>query len=527
MRPRNQFRRVALLAALAAALTACTATVSGTPTAGVTLEKRGPAGTVPAGLERFYGQPLSWGDCKPYATTEDSKSAFGKTGLECARLEVPLDYGKPGDRAIKLGLLRRKASDTAHRIGSLVINPGGPGASGMTAAASLAGQVKNTDLGRRFDLVGFDPRGIGASEPQIKCLSNTERDDQRLEDDTDTSPGGISKTEQENKDYAGKCASNTGPDVLANVGTRDVAKDLDVLRSALGDAKLTYLGYSYGTRIGTTYAEDFPGSVRALILDGAVDPVQNAIDETVSQAEGFQKAFDAFAAWCAKRQDCALGPDPAQANQKFKDLVLPLVKTPVQVGNRKLSHSDAVTAVIQALYSQELWEPLNSGLNELRNLKGRTLLLLADTYYDRDSSGQYSTITDAFTAIRCVDDPRVTDKNVLLDEQRRYKQAAPFLDDGNPPGAALDVCAFWPVPPTEQPHTPKADGLPTVLVISTTGDPATPYQAGVNLAQDLHGALLTYQGTQHTAFLSGSTCVDDAGTRYLVDLTPPPAGTKC
>ncbi|WP_438672261.1 alpha/beta hydrolase [Solihabitans fulvus] len=514
-------------AALLVAASACTSTVPGSAAPGVRVEQRGPAGAVPAGLEQFYGQPLSWGDCKPYATTGDSRTAFGRSGIECANLTVPLDYTKPTGRSIKLGLLRGKATDQGQRVGSLVINPGGPGGSGMTAAAGLISQTRGSELGRRFDLVGFDPRGVGASEPQLRCLSNAERDAQRLEDDTDTSPAGIAKVEKENKDYADKCASAVGADVLANVGTREVAKDMDVLRSALGDAKLSYLGYSYGTRIGTEYAEAFPGSVRALVLDGAVDPTQSAMDEVVSQAAGFQKAFDVFSAWCAQRKDCALGSYPAKATAAFRDLVLPLINRPVTVGDRKLSYSDATTAAIQALYSDQLWEPLNTGLNELRNGKGGTLMALADNYFDRDNKGQYSTITDVFNAVHCLDDQRVTDKNALLETQRRYQQAAPFLDDGQPPGAALDSCAFWPVPPTEAPHTPNADGVPPVLVVSTTNDPATPYQAGVNLANALRGGLLTFEGTQHTAFLQGNKCVDDAGTKYLVSLQLPPAGTRC
>jgi pimeloyl-ACP methyl ester carboxylesterase len=521
-------RRLILALTGIALLAGCSTTVAGQPAAGVSLEKKGPAGAVPAGLERFYGQTLAWGDCSSYATTGSTKSAFSnKRNIECARLEVPLDYAKPGDRTIRIGLLRQKATSPDQRIGSLLVNPGGPGASGMAAAAGLAAEVKKSDLGKRFDLVGFDPRGIGASEPQVRCLNNTERDAERLDDDLDTSPAGIAQTEAENKDYANKCAVNTGTDVLANVGTRDVVKDMDVMRSALGDAKLSYIGYSYGTRIGSSYAEAFPANVRALVLDGAVDPTQSEVDSLVAQGEGFQKAFDAFVAWCGLRKDCALGSDPTKANATFRDLTIPLQKRPIDVDGRKLSYTDAVTGVIQALYSQELWQPLNSGLNELKNNRGSTLMLLADAYYDRDPQGNYSTITDAFNAIHCVDDPRLTDKAVLTEAAKRYKEAAPFLDDGSTPGAPLDSCAYWPVPPTAQPHVPKADGLPPVLVISTTGDPATPYQSGVNLALALRGGLLTFEGTQHTVFLQGNSCVDPAATKYLVDLQLPPEGTRC
>ncbi|MFD1149237.1 alpha/beta hydrolase [Saccharothrix hoggarensis] len=506
-------------------LASCTSVVSGSPTAGTTLEQAGPAGVVPAGLERFYGQQLGWEDCEPYATTGSTASLFKtKRSIECTRLEVPLDYAKPDGRTIRIGLLRQRANQG--RIGSLIINPGGPGASGMSAAASLGADFKSTPVGDRFDLIGFDPRGVGASEPRVKCLTDAERDADRLDNDVDTSPEGVAQTEAENKAYAEKCAAATGPDVLANLGTRDVVRDLDVMRSALGDEKLTYLGYSYGTHIGAAYAQAFPGNVRALVLDGAVDPTQNQVESLIAQAAGFQKAFTAFAAWCAARQDCALGSDVTKADRAFRDLTLPLVQRPVPAGERKLSYGDAITGAIQAMYSEQLWTALNTGLAELKGNRGDTLMLLADNYYDRDKQGRYSTITDAFVAVKCVDEPRVTDRAVLDDVARRYKQAAPFLDDGQPPAAALDACAFWPVPPTVQEHKPVS-GLPPVLVISTTGDPATPYEAGVSLAKELGGGLLTFEGNQHTVYLQGNDCVDGAGHEYLISVKLPPEGTRC
>ncbi|MDX8037024.1 alpha/beta hydrolase [Lentzea sp. BCCO 10_0856] len=503
----------------------CTSIVEGTAKPGVSLEKAGPAGTVPAGLEKYYGQQLGWQDCAPFATTGSSRSAFGnKRDVECTRLQVPLDYAKPDGDTITVGVLRYKA--TGEKIGSLLINPGGPGASGMAAAAGMVSDYRKTDLAKRFDLVGFDPRGVGASEPAVKCLTGPERDAERLDLDIDTSPAGIAQTEQENKAYAEKCAAGTkfGASMLANLGTRDVVKDMDVLRSALGDAKLSYVGYSYGTRIGTEYAETFPQNVRALILDGAVDPTQDQLASLVAQAAGFQKAFNEFVKWCKEKGDCPLGDD---ANTSFRQLTTPLIQKPVTVGDRKLSYNDAITAAIQALYSEQLWPLLLDGLKELKNGRGRVLISLADAYLDRDDQGNYSTITDSFNAVHCVDDQRLTDKNALLDTAKKYKEAAPFLDDGNPPGAALDSCAFWPAPVSARTGPPKADGIPPLLVISTTGDPATPYEAGVNLAKALNSRLLTYEGVQHTVFLQGVGCVDNAGVKYLIDQTLPADGTRC
>ncbi|MDI2032582.1 alpha/beta hydrolase [Saccharopolyspora sp. TS4A08] len=491
-------------------------------------ERKGPVGPIPTGMDRFYGQAIDWGRCSDYATSSADRTAFQDPELECARLEVPMDYAHPDGKTIRIGVLRKPAGDPQARIGSLMVNPGGPGASGMSAAASLAGSVANSEVGERFDLVGFDPRGIGASEPAVRCLTDSERDAERLDSDADTSPSGVAESEQEERDYAAKCAERTGADMLANVGTRDVVRDLDVLRSSLGEEKLNYLGYSYGTRIGSEYAESFPGNIRAMILDGAIDPGQTTVDALVAQGAGFQRAFDDFARWCAEQSTCALGQDPKQAVHRFQQLTRPLVDKPVQAGyGRELSYSDATMAAIQALYAPSLWEALDTGLAELQQGRGQTLLSLADSYFGREANGSYTNTTDAFDAIHCVDDKRVMDPEEVRAADRRYREAAPFLDDGNPPSSARDMCAFWPVPVTGEPTQPQVGALPPVLVISTTADPATPYQAGVQLAQALHGRLLTYEGTQHTVFLQGVSCVDDAGTSYLVDLEVPKDGTRC
>lgn len=518
--------RTAVVVLSVLALAGCAGVVPGRPLPGVAFEQRGPAGTVPPELARFYAQKLAWEACEPYAQNAEERTLLRTSALRCTRVSVPLDYAEPDGRTVRLAVLRRAAEDPAGRIGSLLVNPGGPGASGLVAAAALVDQIRGGELGRRFDLVGFDPRGIGASEPAIRCLSTEERDAERLDHDLDTSPAGIAQTEQEAREYADRCADRVGPEFLATVGSREVARDLDVLRSALGDERLSYLGYSYGTRIGTAYAEQFPGSVRAMVLDGALDPEQNPADEVVAQVRGFQNAFDAYARRCAESSRCPLGTDPAQASARFRDLVRPLAEQPIKVSNRSLSYTDATTGVVAALYDDQLWDVLDEGLAELDNGRGRILMLLADSYYGR-SDGQYSTLADAFTAIRCVDDAPLTDRQAIAETDRRARQAAPFLDDGAVPSTALDVCAFWPVPPTGRSGRPAVPGLPPVLVISTTGDPATPYDAGVKLAAALGGRLLTYEGTQHTAFLQDIECIDAAGTAYLVQGTLPADGTRC
>ena len=471
-----------------------------------------PAAPVPDGLQRYYAQQLAWGSCTTFAQTDDEKQSFADPALDCARLEVPLDYAAPEGRTAQIAVLRHRTNKA--RIGSLVLNPGGPGGVGLSFAAGEA----STFGGGPFDVVGFDPRGVGASTPTLHCLTPAEERAKRSEvDATD-----VAQSEARTRDYISKCEERSGGrDVLANVGTRDVARDLDVLRAALGDRKLTYVGFSYGTRIGSTYAEMFPGNVRSMVLDGAVDPTQKSADSLVAQMAGFQQAFDVYAADCSHSPDCPLGTDPHTTTAAYQALVRPLLDTPRPAGDgRSLSFGDATTGTIEALYSPASWPALTDALKALRAGDGKAMLALADSYYDGLS-------IDAEVAINCVDADRTPDRAAEGATAQRVLTAAPFLDSGVAPFGALDTCDLWPVPPTTTPHLPKADGLPPTLVISTTGDPATPYAAGVTLANALHAHLLTVEGTQHTAAISGYSCVNRVVANYLLDLELPAEGAQC
>ncbi|MDT0349890.1 alpha/beta hydrolase [Pseudonocardia charpentierae] len=525
---RSRPTALVLLAAALTVLTACSSPAPAVPVAADASAAPAPASVdaVPAGLTRFYTQKLTWGPCASFAGPDD-KAAFAEKRYDCTRLEVPLDYADPARPTAQLGVLRLKA--TGDKIGSLVVNPGGPGASGMSAVPSLFGSGEGAEgpLTKRFDVVGLDPRGVGASTPTIDCLTDAEWEVERGDLDVDPSPAGVAQTEEENRQYAQRCTDRVGAAVLANVGTRDAARDLDVLRAAVGDQKLTYLGYSYGTRLGSTYAEDFPQNVRALVLDGALDPSQTTVERSVAQAAGFQQAFDAFAAECAKQGDCPLGADPAKATAAFQAITRPLVDRPLAVGPRKLTYPDAITGVTQALYVSSAWPALAQGISALAKGDGTILMLLADLYLDRRADGSYGNAIEAFDVISCVDEQRITDPAAIADGAARELAAAPYRDAGRGVVAARDKCAFWPVPPTSTPHTPNVAGLPPTVVVSTTGDPATPYAAGVDLAKALGGTLLRVEGEQHGAVLSGSACVDDAVSAYLVDLTVPASGTAC
>jgi len=468
------------------------------------------------------GSPIQWGPCQASASDKTRLPA----GAECGMLSVPVDYSKPDGDVAQIAMIRFKA--TGQKISSLVVNPGGPGESGVEAAASMVSTLPQS-VRERFDLVGFDPRGVANSSPAAWCNSDADNDRLRADPTVDYTPEGVAHIENENKQFVQRCVDKMGKEFLANLGTANVAKDLDAIRASLGDDKLTYLGYSYGTRIGALYAEDYPDKVRAMILDGAVDPNADQIEEDIRQAAAFQKAFDNFAADCASSPDCPLGTDPAKAVDVYKSLVDPLVEHPATTRDpRGLSYNDAIVGTILPLYSPSLWRHLTQALSELRDGTGDTMLAMADLYMGRDENGHYNNSTDVRVAVNCVDKPHITDRAKVVEQDRRVREVAPFLSHGEFTGLApLDTCALWPVPATGDQHEIKVTGLPPILVVSTTNDPATPYQAGVDLAKQLGGTLVTFDGTQHTVVFQGNKCVDDISARYLVDVTVPPPDTRC
>jgi pimeloyl-ACP methyl ester carboxylesterase len=468
------------------------------------------------------GTPIDWTQCHAQPTDEARVPA----GAECGMLSVPVDYSKPDGDVARIAMIQFKAA--GDKIGSLIINPGGPGESGVEAAAGVIDSLPES-VRQRFDVVGFDPRGVANSTPALWCNSDADNDRLRTEPQVDYSPEGVAEIEKETKEFVQRCEDKMGKEFLANIGTNNVAKDLDSMRKALGEEKLTYLGYSYGTRIGATYAEQYPDKVRALILDGAVDPNADPTEANVRQAAAFQKAFTDYATDCAKDPSCPLGTDPAKANDLYHSLVDPLVDKPLHTRDpRGLSYSDAIVGTILPLYSPNLWRHLTQALSEMKDGTGDTMLALADLYMGRDEQGHYNNSTDSRVAVNCVDKPAVTDRAKAVEEDRRVREAAPFLSYGEFTGhAPLNTCAFWPVPPTTDTHEITVKGLPPSLVVSTTNDPATPYQAGYELAKQLGGTLVTFEGTQHTVVFQGNQCVDDIAARYLVDLTLPPPDTRC
>jgi pimeloyl-ACP methyl ester carboxylesterase len=467
-------------------------------------------------------QPVAWSTCKAGSAGDLAIPP----NAECGMLSVPVDYAKPDGDAAQLAMIRFKASGA--KIGSLVLNPGGPGVSGVEAAASLVQKMPQS-VRDGFDVVGFDPRGVGLSKPAVWCNSDADNDRLRADPGVDYSPAGVEHLESETKAFVQRCVDKVGKQFLENVGTANVVQDLETMRAALGDEKLTYIGYSYGTRIGALYAEKFPGKVRAMILDGAVDPNADPTEADIRQAAAFQKAFNDFAADCATDPSCPLGTDPAKAVEEYHTLVDPLVDHPATtVDPRGLGYSDSLVGTILPLYSPTYWQILKQGLKSLRDGDGNTMLMLADLYMGRDKAGHYDNSTDARSAVNCVDRPAVTDRSVAIEKDRRIREVAPFMNYGEFTGhAPLSTCAFWPVPATTVPHQISASGLPPLLVVSTTHDPATPYQAGVDLAQQLGASLLTFEGTQHTVVFQTNKCVDDIAAKYLIDVAVPPPNARC
>lgn len=466
-----------------------------------------------------------WTTCDDWVDTSRLPTA------QCTTISVPVDWrdaANPQAPQAQLAVMRVPA--TGDRLGSIISNPGGPGVSAIDVMSRFAPKVGKTEIGRRFDLVAFDPRGVGFSTPEVRCESDAERDEDRTDPKVDFSPAGVARIEDDERARAQGCLDRVGAPFLAGLSTENTARDMDAVRAALGDEQLNFFGYSYGTRLGTAYAEQFPDRVRAMMLDGVVDQFTDPLAEAVESAAGFQQAFDAYAADCGTKADCPLGNDPAQYIDRFHQLVNPLVDNPARTADpRGLSYSDAITGFDEALYSSEDWAQLTDGLSALaRGEDADDLLELADAYLERDEDGQYTNLGDAFDAIRCADDTYPTDPAVWAEVDRQVRLAAPFESFGEFTGfAPRPICVFWPVQPDALRHPVTSPGPGKIVVVSTTGDPATPYQVGVDVAAQLGAPLITFNGAQHTVAFSGERCIDTPLEAFFIDRIQPPADLHC
>lgn len=483
-------------------------------------------GSTTTGLDRFMEQDLDFGACDPSIVSSQPpvpELIAVAESADCAMLTVPMSYDDLDGETIDLAVTRNAATgDADARIGSVVVNPGGPGIPSTTFSPLVAALWAGGPVTERFDIVGFDPRGVGLSQPAIDCYTDDERDD-----DAPLSALG-EWTAESARAIVDQCAEGSGSEqLLAHLGTRDVARDMDVLRSALGDEKLTFAGTSYGTRLGAVYAEMFPQNVRALVLDGAVDPLMGTVDRRIQASAGIQATFERFADYCATLADCPLGSDPAQATTAAQDLLRPLVDEPlIAADGREVGFLAAGEGIVSGLYSEATWPAIIAGLAGLRAGQPDALLALRDGYYGRSDTGAYTDAFEATFAINCLDEERLgpEEMTALGDD---VNEVLPFLDSGTPP-ATQDGCEFWPADPTLGfPYAADIDGLPDVLVISATGDPVTPHDGGISLAETLGARLLTVDGNQHGTIISRNPCVDGAVADYLVDLELPREGARC
>ncbi|MET9955160.1 alpha/beta hydrolase [Streptomyces sp. NPDC006339] len=472
------------------------------------------SGAPAAALSSYYAQKVSWRDC-------------GVADFQCGTVRVPLDYAKPGGDEVRLAVSRAKATGPGKRLGSLLVNPGGPGGSAVGYVQGFAGIGYPAPVRARYDIVGVDPRGVARSAP-VECLTGPQMDAYTQVDLTPDSADERAALEGSFKGFAAACQKRSGK-VLPHVSTVETARDMDIVRAVLGDEKLTYVGASYGTFLGATYAELFPERAGRLVLDGAMDPSLSAEELNREQTAGFQTAINAFAADCVKKSDCPLGAESVPAalaalQRFFRETDAEPVPTD---GSRKLGESLATTGVITAMYDEAAWPQLREALTRAMGGEGTALLALADTYYERETDGSYANLMFANAAVNCLDLPPAFSGPAAVEKAvPSFEKASPVFGR-NLAWAALN-CTYWPTPATGRPHRITAEGAPPIVVVGTTRDPATPYKWARALADQLSsGILLTYDGDGHTAYGRGSDCVDTAINAFLLEGTVPKDGKRC
>jgi pimeloyl-ACP methyl ester carboxylesterase len=476
--------------------------VAGSPPAGTKDPAADPA------LARYYGQRLAWSGCGD--------------DLECASLTVPLDWAKPGGGDVKVALLRRPAD--GKRIGSLVVNPGGPGVSGK-AYAQAADRAFGRPVTSHYDVVGFDPRGVGDSTA-ITCLPDSQLDGYLAADSTPDSPAELTQIVASTRRFAEACEKNSGA-LVRHVDTISVVKDMDALRAALGEKTLAFLGASYGTYIGAWYAQLFPWRVGRFVLDGAVDPALTSEQYIAGQAEGFTRALRAFVSDCQSTKGCPLRGNLQDGLSQVGLLVDAADEDPLSTDSgRELTQNLMITGIAQGLYDDAFYPVLTTGLEKALQGDGTDLLRLADLYYQRDDEGRYGQTVSANPAIFCLDvAEKRTPAQIEADAAELDKQFPPL---GGALGWGAMSCAEWPVPAVVPRQKLTAQGAAPILVLGTTGDPATPYEWAQALASELSSAsLLTWEGDVHTAYNRGNRCVDDAVEGYLLTGAMPAEGTRC
>ncbi|MFB7376976.1 alpha/beta hydrolase [Kitasatospora purpeofusca] len=507
---------------------------SGPYTASASAAATAPAASTTAGVPplpaSLTGQQLGWQPCPAPSTAQGGDGSAPGAPWECATLKAPLDYTKPDGQTIDLALIRAVATGTGGqpRIGSLIYNFGGPGGSGVATLPALAKDY--ADLNARYDLVSFDPRGVGNSAG-VRCLDDAATDASAAVDGSPDDQAETTALDAANSAYTAACEQNSGA-VLPHVDTVSAARDLDLMRQVLGDAKLHYFGISYGTELGGVYAHQYPGNVGHLVMDAVVDPTKDPVQSALGQAKGFQLALENFMKACAAQAgpSCPTGQGGDEGTRRITDLLNGLDSAPLPTdSNRRLTQDLAVTGIAAALYNPNTWNALSIGLQEaMQGGTGTTLLALADAYSGRDRQGHYSNQSAANRAISCADDrSRYTAADVqgLLPT---FRQASPVFGDFTAWG--LTSCTGWPVQGSADLPEVSAAGSAPIVVIGNTGDPATPYEGAGAMARQLGagvGVQVTLQGQGHGGYDSGNACLKQVVDQYLLADQVPTEGTTC
>jgi pimeloyl-ACP methyl ester carboxylesterase len=511
-------RRLAATATvlLTLALTGCVSTGS---------EEQAASSSAAATSAEPEARPIEWQNCD----TEIDGIIAGRPGadrdlaFQCGTTDVPVSYDDPAGGTVQLFLVKATLAGQTNRIGSLLVNPGGPGQSASDAAIQSALTLP-TDVLARFDVVGLDPRGVGLSTP-VECISDQQKDELFAADPRTTDAAALDTAFGRVDAVAEGCADEY-QEALGAFDTVDAARDMDLVRQSLGDRQLTYLGYSYGTTLGSTYAELFPDEVRALVLDGAVDPRADQQQSAEAQAQAFESAYDAFAANCTGLiGGCPVGGDPRAF---LNDLLAAAASAPIPSSRpgetRQATPGLVLNGVRSALYQPSAWPQLAQSLATARNGDAAGILTLADTYTGRNDDGTYSNVVDANLAVSCADTEQALTRAQVGGLVADWNATYPLF--GADAALSLYTCSAWDAPRTPLPARDAAGSAP-ILVVGTQGDPVTPLPGAVDLAEDLtSGVLLTWQGNGHTAYPK-TDCVTAAVDAYLIDLVTPQDGLTC
>ena len=464
-------------------------------------------------LAPFYGQALVWEPC---------------TESECAWLTVPVDYDDPSSASIRLRVSRTVATGPSDsRQGSLVTNPGGPGVSGLNFASYLADVIDPT-VTAEFDVVGFDTRGVGDSAP-IVCLSGAQTT-RWLRTDITPDTAAEQRTLMRRASALAQGCLTRSPEIARHVGSDDTVRDMDILRQALGDDRLTFLGFSYGTYLGTRYAELFPERVGRLVLDGAVDPSLDIMQISQGQSEGFQLAVTRFARDCSNRDSCPWAGPTRTVLAGLNTLLESLDQQPLPTDDpRPLVQSQGLSAVFYAMYSPSMWGLLRSALRQAVRGNGQGLAELASYAADQTGPNRYATnMASAFPAISCWDAPAAPGPSGLASAARRWSRSAAVPELARAMSWGNAPCSVWFGHSSVPPAPAQTSTTQPILIVGGTYDPATPYRWARSLNRQLSTSqLLTYRGDGHTAYAGASSCINGAVDDYLLTGAMPPEGKTC